>query len=464
MRILHAIHDFLPRHTAGSELYVATLARAQSVSHDVTILCAEFDPARTHGQVTWRTHDDLPVVEIVNNWAVRTFEDTYRPPLVGERIGQVLDAVQPHVVHVHNLFNLSFDLPAEAHRRNIPVVATLHDYSLVCPSGGQRWHAAEAHVCRVIETDRCARCVRESVFHAQAAYASLAAKSPSRTILPRAAALGRRVAPVLVARAARTMSKVAAPSVAPRDIERRLARAREVMREIDLFVAPSPALAREFIDLGIEPARMRVSDNGFDVWRDDGERAGGAGLSPGRIGTRDRPLRLGFVGTIVRHKGVHVLIEAMRELGERVDAQVFGSMDTFPDYAVTLRAAADGLPVRFSGAFEPGRVRDIYAAFDVLVVPSVWIENSPLVIHEAFMAGVPVVASRIGGIPDLIQDGTNGLLFEPASAPSLAAAIRRLLDDPSLLARLQAQRTRVKSIAENATEWDGFYRAAGAAS
>jgi glycosyltransferase involved in cell wall biosynthesis len=260
------------------------------------------------------------------------------------------------------------------------------------------------------------------------------------------------------------MSKVAAPSVAPRDIERRLARAREVMREIDLFVAPSPALAREFIDLGIEPARMRVSDNGFDVWRDDGERVGGAVPLPGRVGTRDRPLRLGFVGTIVRHKGVHVLIEAMRELGERVDAQVFGSMDTFPDYAVTLRAAADGLPVRFSGAFEPGRVRDIYAAFDVLVVPSVWIENSPLVIHEAFMAGVPVVASRIGGIPDLIQDGTNGLLFEPASAPSLAAAIRRLLDDPSLLARLQAQRTRVKSIAENATEWDGFYRAAGVTS
>ena len=57
----------------------------------------------------------------------------------------------------------------------------------------------------------------------------------------------------------------------------------------------------------------------------------------------------------------------------------------------------------------------------MLVVPSIWPENSPLVIHEAFLAGVPVVASRIGGIPELVQDGVNGLLFEPGDADDLRA-------------------------------------------
>ena len=72
---------------------------------------------------------------------------------------QVLDAVQPHVVHVHSLLNLSFDLPAVARARGVPVVATLHDYSLVCPSGGQRVHRADAHL--VVDRPRGNRRVYE---------------------------------------------------------------------------------------------------------------------------------------------------------------------------------------------------------------------------------------------------------------------------------------------------------------
>src|SRR5439155_7747449 len=114
VRILHAIHDFLPRHQAGSEVYAFELCRAQRASHDVTVLCADFDPARRHGTVTWRVHDGVPVVEIVNNWVCANFDETYCPPLVADRIAHVLRALQPEVVHVHSLANLSFDLPAMA--------------------------------------------------------------------------------------------------------------------------------------------------------------------------------------------------------------------------------------------------------------------------------------------------------------------------------------------------------------
>jgi hypothetical protein len=127
-------------------------------------VCATFDPARPHGSVEWRVVNSIPVVEITNNWICSRFEDTCRPPLITERLASVLHAVQPQVLHVHNLLNLSFDLPAMARAAGARVVATLHDYTLVCPSGGQRLHRADAHVCHTSEPDRCARCFGESPF------------------------------------------------------------------------------------------------------------------------------------------------------------------------------------------------------------------------------------------------------------------------------------------------------------
>ena len=105
------------------------------------------------------------------------------------------------------------------------------------------------------------------------------------------------------------------------------------------------------------------------------------------------------MGTLVWHKGVHVLLEAVRALDPSAyELKIFGNPDVFPDYTAELRALAAGLPVRFMGAFDRERTAEVYAQIDVLVVPSLWLENSPLVIHEAFMAGIPVVGARIGGI------------------------------------------------------------------
>ena len=100
--VLHAIHDFLPRHQAGSEVYVLELCRQQQIRNHVAVLCADYDPARAHGTVRWQMHAGVPIVELANNWDCASFADTYRSRLLGHRIGQVLDAVQPDVVHVHN--------------------------------------------------------------------------------------------------------------------------------------------------------------------------------------------------------------------------------------------------------------------------------------------------------------------------------------------------------------------------
>jgi len=163
------------------------------------------------------------------------------------------------------------------------------------------------------------------------------------------------------------------------------------------------------------------------------------------------------------NRGARAIGERPRVLG-RQTLRLDRFVDDEPDDA-GLRAQAAGRPVRFMGAFDRDRTAEVYAQIDVLVVPSLWLENSPLVIHEAFMAGVPVVGARIGGITSLIkdvnvEDGGIGLLYDPASAVELRAVLGRLIQNPAHLAALaESVRTAppVKSIAQDAREWEDTY-------
>src|SRR5262249_34676200 len=121
------------------------------------------------------------------------------------------------------------------------------------------------------------------------------------------------------------------------------------------------------------------------------------------------------------------------------------------------------------GPLAHAEVPGFLAGLDALAVPSIWPENSPLVIREAFLAGVPVIGSRIGGIPEAVHDGLNGLLFEPGDVAALRAAIGRLVEEPGLLERLRhgARESAVRPLADDvqATErlYDSLRADAGAA-
>ena len=447
MRVLHAIHDFLPRHRSGSEVYAYQLCRRLARDHDVQVLCAEHDPARPHGSLVWRVHQGLPVVELINNWAFPSFTDTYASRRLSRVLDHVLEAVQPDVLHVHSLLNLSFDLPALARARGVPVVSTLHDYSLVCPSGGQRLHVAEQHVCHVIDPDRCRRCFVQSPFHARLTFARLSRRTGGAAGAMRVLDRLRRHAPRIFEVATRAARWVPAPALTHEQIVARLAHAGRVFETVDHFVAPSASLAAEFRQLGVPADRLTVSDNGQ------------APLPVARRRPRGDRLRIGFVGTLVWHKGAHVLLEAVRLLpAGRFEVSLFGHLDWVPGYVTSLRAQARGLPVRFRGPFGEAAAGAVYAELDVLVVPSLWPENSPLVIHEAFQAGVPVVAARVGGIPELVTDGRNGLLHDAGSPIELAACLRRLMDRPAELAALTEGIPRVKTIDEDAVDWTARYQ------
>ena len=443
MRVLHAIHDFLPRHRAGSEIYAAALARQQRTQHDVFVLAAEYDPAAAHGTLRWREYDGLTVVELVNNWDFRRFEDTYSSERLNAQLRHVLDATAPDVLHVHNLLNLSFDLPRLAKARGTAVVATLHDYTLVCASGGQRVHVSDAHVCAAIDPERCARCFTESALSRQMAVGRITHGVLGRTA-GRAGKLVQRLAPRLARSAAGALD---ARALEAGDIRRRLAYARHVFETIDLFVAPSVSLHDEFIRLGVPPERIQVSDYGFAPMP----------IGPRRRRTPGEPLRAGFVGSLVWHKGAHVLVDAARGLAGSIEIHIHGDVNVSPEYVGRLREAAAGEPVMFHGGFSRDEAGAIYRSLDVLAVPSLWPENSPLVIHEAFMHGLPVVGARVGGVPELVTDGVNGLVYDAFSIEGLRGCLQRLVNDPGLVERLAGGGTGVKTIDADALEWDARY-------
>lgn len=158
---------------------------------------------------------------------------------------------------------------------------------------------------------------------------------------------------------------------------------------------------------------------------------------PGPLGLDARSvshtgLRIGFIGRLDPTKGVETLLQALLAY-ERPDAELWIAGSGKSDYEAALRAQVHDPRVRFLGRVTP---REFYPQVDLVVVPSLWNEPLGMVVAEAFAFGKPVIGSRRGGIPEMIRDGENGLLFEPDRPQELIAALRRLGDDDDLRERM----------------------------
>lgn len=149
----------------------------------------------------------------------------------------------------------------------------------------------------------------------------------------------------------------------------------------------------------------------------------------------ERPgLRFGFMGALSPVKGVAVLVDAFLSTN-MPDASLWIAGDGKADYERGLRRDASSKSIVFKGRMKP---HEFFAQVDVVVVPSLWHDNLPGVVFEALAFGKPVIAARRGGIPEMVQDGYNGLLFEPDAKGALAACLRALHGDDELRARLTA--------------------------
>jgi glycosyltransferase involved in cell wall biosynthesis len=172
-------------------------------------------------------------------------------------------------------------------------------------------------------------------------------------------------------------------------------------------------------------------------------------------------LSIGYIGQIARHKGVDVLVEAFQRLRARGEAprlMLYGDPERFPRFTKQLRAmVANREDVVFAGQFKNSRIREIHAGIDVLVVPSIWYENSPNVILEAFATGTPIVVSRLGGMAELVSDGENGFQFEAGSSEDLARVLQRFIDRPDLVEVLGQGMPPVKTLQVEVKELLAIY-------
>ena len=360
-----------------------------------------------------REHDGIPVFEAIYNRIYHDLSEQWDDPRMARVFQGVLERWRPDVVHVQGLqFVGGVSSLAAAAASGARVLMTLHEYWWLCPRAGLMYDL-DGRACETATPLDCARCV--DVYPIDRERWSDTRHDGSH------AALGDRR---WFARALEGRAKDMAAAV----------------DHVDTFIAPSQFLGSRFLSAGLPAEKLEVADYGFPT------------PPPTDRSPAGHPLRVGYVGTLSDYKGVTVFAEAVALCGagpEQLLATVHGHLDWFPEVAAQLREIEARTPaLELAGPFQPADREQVFAALDLLVVPSLWWENSPLTIHEAFQRGIPVLTSDRGGMAELVAHG-GGESFPPGDATALAARLATCVAAPSLVDALAASIPAVRSIAED---------------
>jgi glycosyltransferase involved in cell wall biosynthesis len=444
VRIVLVVHAFPPRSTAGVEVYTLRLAQALADrGHEVRVLAAVHDLAAAPYTVRQRVHEGVAVTEIVNVHHRGTLEATYSDPALDAAASSVLRELRPQCVHFQHVINLSTGLLGQARAAGARVVFTLHDYWLSCPRDGLRMREDLA-LCTAVDHRTCARCLAGSPYLVPPLQRGLAGAARGVGVgrhLHRLHDLAPRVTEAMLGWL-RWVSPGGAEGL-DAGMDRRAAAVRRALENVDLFLAPTDFARDRAIEFGAPADKVRLFPYG--VLR----------RAP-RVRHEGLRHRFGFMGTLAPHKGAHVLVEAFRALADpALTLDVYGSLTVQPAYVASLRRAANGdSRIRLRGPFAEGEQDRVLESLDTLVVPSVWWENSPLVVIEALAAGLPVIASRTGGVPELVPESA-GILVPPGDP----AALREALAAVASGARFAGGHAPLpfKTVAEEAAELETLY-------
>ncbi len=417
MRILHLVHQYMPEYVGGTELYTRWLAEGLSGrGHQNSVFyripggdeCL-FTRADAQGVRVWAAGSG----EVTPR---RRFLATFGDAYLLTAFRETLAKENPDIVHLQHLMGLPVSLVDELARRKIPYVVTLHDYWWVC-ANAQLITNYDQSVCDGPRAYwNCARC------------ALARAEKPKwfPALPPLAGALARRNS--LLRRVLAGAAKIIAPTRFVADWHVR----RGVLAKKMLVIPHGLPLPKSF---------SAVSGQPFD-----------------RLRTGGAAVKFAYIGGLSWQKGVHILIEAFNGLPGNVELWIIGDEAADPDYVAALKQSAPGR-VRFWGKLSREAVWQTLAQVDVAVTPALWYESFSFIVSEAFAAGVPVIASRIGALAERVTDGVNGLLTPPGDAEALRRALRRFVDEPDLRTQLRRGIPPVKGIEEYIAEMENLYRA-----
>jgi glycosyltransferase involved in cell wall biosynthesis len=391
MRVLivsHAHPEFSP---GGTENAAYGLFKSLRDTRGVSAMFVARAPAAA-GQAPFVRRHAADGSEVLLRATAKRFRFSQQRVETIEAFRHVLDSFRPTVIHFHHYVELGIELIREArnYSATLPIVLTTHEFEAICHNYGQMVKTGSQELCVAASRSACARCF---------------------------------------------------PEIPADDFYLRERFLRSHLSLVDSFVSPSRFLVERYVAWGLPRERFEVIENGLpaDAIRD--------GPHDGTI--RAPRTKFGFFGQIAEHKGLHVLLDAMLRLRDEPDVtsssvtlSVNGSGlgDRAVEYQTRILTRAErlGSAVRMNGAYTRGDVPKLMHDVDWVVVPSIWWENSPLVIQEAFANGRPVICSGIGGMAEKVSDGVNGIHFQVGDVADLARRMADAATSPGLHERLVA--------------------------
>lgn len=374
-KIVICTNAYPPRFIGGAELiahYQAKILKKQG--HEVLVFAGMADDKGKRYSVKKDIFERIPVQRVCLHSCdySREFVNFYHRE-VEDLFIRLLDDFSPDIVHFHNIIGLSVGLPKIARRRKIRTILTLHDYWAICNKN--TLIKDDGIVCKDFE--ECTECLP---FTFDERWTNLPTRMRKDYI-----ALN--------------------------------------LRDMDAVISPSSYLANIYERARLFRQKIRVVPNGVDIAR----------FRKVSQKKNHQEVRFSFIGHLGPHKGVQTIIEALPhiEAKDRVKVNIVGEGEQKSELEKIVQKAGVNKSVQFWGKVNNKRIEKVYAKTDVLVLPSIWPENQPVTIAEAMACRLPVIAARMGGIPELVEDGKTGYLFEAGNPKDLALKMSAFLADPS---------------------------------
>ena len=447
MKIILTVHRFLPDSSAGTEvLTYQTAKELQKRGHDVEIVTAFQADVITAEQRPFDTYeyDGLPVLRYNYNIHViapnkNMVEFSYNNLLFAERFREVVKESKPDLVHFHHLMKITASAIDVCLDNNIPTVFTPTDFWIICPM--VQLILPDRQICLGPDASGV-NCIRHFVYDTQPGFVKAVVKAIPDNIITALSNLSikawwpeKRLSPSLHFLAVR------------KDFVMKW------INSLDKVLVPAIFMKNIFVQHGLNNDITHIIPFGLN-------------LKPFQnIPLKSPPetLTFGFIGTLSEIKGAHILLEAIKRIPREFEfgVKIYGKFEEeqHPAYTAKLkRLAENDKRIEFCGTFPNEEIGKIFSGLDALIVPSIWYENTPLVIYSAHAAGVPVIGTNLGGISEVVHHEKNGLLFEKGDSTGLSELMKMVIEDRSLLDRLAKNLDPPQSISTYVDRLEEVYR------
>lgn len=432
-KVIHVPYCFYPDPVGGTEVYVYHLARALEAQGVASVIAAPGAQNETY------SYQGLTVHRFAVSERVADLSELYGAgdALAAKNMAAILEREQPTLLHLHSVTRAaSLRLVRTAHRFQLPVVFTYHTPTVSCARGTLlRWgrQTCEGRV----EVNRCTACVLQG-HGVPRPFAEIAARmTPTRR-----GWLGPRAGGVWTVLRMRELQTL------------RRATLHAFFTEVDYIVALAPWTIEVLKRNGVAAEKISLIPHGR--FRPSEIKA-----RPATPVKRNGTLRIAALGRLEPIKGFHILIAALRALPTApITLDIYGIAqgEKGERYAGQLQRLSKGdQRIRFHATLPDDRVVSELENYDLLAVPSQSFETGPLVVLDAFAAGIPVLGSNLGGIADKVEHGVNGWLVEPGSVAAWRKTLGQLVDNRDLLARLRRQVSAPRTMSVVAQELRRLY-------